>query len=198
MYCIPYASNVTAMTANMQIAARFGQLLKPEDLRAKIPSDAHEIACDLTYTLSEPLIEGPVFRSREMEEKWDIYFYDGQLYCARSWTGDVWFRARMELSDGQAHVPRIEFGLPGPIASDWEDDEYVLRIFDFLIKRHVAWVMALHPLPPSKRKESSLPLARHSFALFGDKGWCGTYADTLTTKIMTIKEFADFLGTRAT
>ena len=198
LYCIPYASRMISTTTDPNIARQFGQLLTQEDLIAGTPSDIREIACDLSYTLREPLAEGPVFRSQEMEEKWDVYFYGGQLYCARSWTGDVMFRAGLEQTDGRAHVSQMEFGLAGTITSDWEDDEYVLRVFDFLIKRHVAWVMALHPLPPSKQKESSLPLARHSFALFGDKGWCGTYADTLATKIMTIKEFADFLATRAT
>lgn len=195
--CIPFARSITATTADPNIARRFGQLLGQEDLIAGTPPDIRQITCDLTYTLSEPLAEGPAFRSREMEEKWDVYFYDDQLYCVRSWTGHVWFRARLEQSDGQAHVSRIEFSLEGTVG-DEEDDEYVVRIFDFLIKRHVARVMALHPLPLSKREESPQTLAHRSFVLYGVKGLYGTFADTLTTNIMTIKEFADFLGTRAT
>jgi hypothetical protein len=31
--------------------------------------------------------DGPVFRARVMEEKWDIDFFAGKLYFSRSWTG---------------------------------------------------------------------------------------------------------------
>jgi hypothetical protein len=196
--CIPSARGMLATTSDPQIARRFGQLLTREDLLARTPADVREVPCDLTYTLREPLVEGPVFRSRKMEEKWDVYFYDGQLYCTRSWTGHVVFRAGLEQAAVQAHVRRIEFSLEKIIPCDSADDEFVLQIFDFVVKSHVAWVMSLHPLPPSSQEESPRTLALFSFSLYGQRGLYGTFADTLTTRTMPFQEFSDSLRTRTT
>ena len=52
--------------------------------------------------------DGPLFVARQMEDKWDIYLYDGHLYFARSWTGELVFRAVIEFAAPQAVLTTVE------------------------------------------------------------------------------------------
>ena len=42
--------------------------------------------------------------AQRMEDRWDIYLYDGNLYFARSWTGELGHRARVEFQERAAVV----------------------------------------------------------------------------------------------
>ena len=37
-------------------------------------------------------LDGPLFKATVMEDKWDIYFHEGYLLFARSWTGSLIYK----------------------------------------------------------------------------------------------------------
>jgi hypothetical protein len=48
------------------------------------PLDALVIECQLEYDVWPQQGDGPLFKAQEMEDKWDVYQWNGQLYVARS------------------------------------------------------------------------------------------------------------------
>ena len=47
----------------------------------------------LEFPHSGAALEGIIFKADSMEVKWDIYIYDWLFLFARSWTGDLYYRA---------------------------------------------------------------------------------------------------------
>ena len=113
-----------------------------------------------------------------MEDKWDIYFYDGYLYFTRSWTGDLIFLAEIGFAEQEARITMVETGLKE------DEDQFVVQQVDFLVKSYLLGLTSLHPLPKSRRMDPPYVLATFSFARFGRRARYGTFEDTLTTKVM--------------
>jgi hypothetical protein len=178
--CSSYATSMLSTTSDPQIAQRYCTLRDSsgEEFRGKSPRDGRKVFCNLTYPVSQAPDQGPLFKAQQMEDKWDIYFYDTYLYFTRSWTGDLVFLAEIRFAEGQARITLVE--------TRWKDDEdqFVVQQVDFLVKSHLLGLVSLHPLPKSRRMDSLEVLTAFSFARFGRRGLYGTFQDTLTTKVM--------------
>lgn len=174
--CRVYATTTLSATNSPEIAARYCKLRDStgEELRGKRPERARSLTCSLTYPMRNKPTEGPLFKAEQMEDKWDIYFYDGHLYFRRSWTGDLVFRAHIEFEEHKATVTTVD-------ASSVDDDALALAQVDFLIKSHLLGLEVPHPLPKNLGK-NPYTLAIYSLALFGRRGFYGTMTNTLELK----------------
>ena len=172
--CRSFSRSVLETTADPEIAARFLALRNStgEQHRGKTPASALPTECLLRYPYEGEIQNGRLFGAQEMEDKWDIYLYDGFLYFARSWTGDLVYRARIDLSEREALVSSIEGN------SEAVGGAYTVRSIDFLIKSHLLRNEVPHPLPPNFPDDPQL-IALFSIAQYGRWASYATYEDTV-------------------
>src|SRR5204862_3610513 len=116
--------------------------------------------------------DGPLFVAQQMEDKWDVYRFGDSLYFARSWSGDLIYRARLAPDRSSVTVRTISArgdfaAAPDPVA-----------VVDFLIKSHVFDLVAPHPVPLDPGMDTG-QLALWSFANFGRRGLFGTRSDAV-------------------
>jgi hypothetical protein len=119
-----------------------------------------------------------LFIAQQMEDKWDIYFFDGYLYFARSWTGDLIFRAKANFSDRGMIISSID----AKSQAVGGDHSLAIRQVDFLIKSHLLKQEAPHPIP-ANLPEDPQRIALYSFQLFGRWASYATYEDTITKQV---------------
>jgi hypothetical protein len=122
----------------------------------------------LQYPLAAALPEGPLSKAECMEDKWDIYHYVPHLYFARSWSGDLAYRAAVRVDSGRLIVESIEVATGEPPA-------YARAAVDYLIKSHVFGAQLPHPLPVDLPPEG---VALFSMSTFGRRCAQGSYGDT--------------------
>ena len=106
--CSAFATSMVSTTSSVEVATRFSQLRKAngEHCRGKEPPTPVVTNCRLEYPFDRRQ-DGPLFPAEEMEDKWDIYLFDGNLYFARSWTGDLVYKARLTFEHSNAVVTKI-------------------------------------------------------------------------------------------
>ena len=172
--CRAFTHNRVSTTANPEIAHKYVQLRSShgDDYQGQTPANAQLVSCHLTYPLSPKPSNGPLFKSEQMEDKWDVYLFDDTLYFARSWTGELTFKAKVR------YEPRAL--LVTELAVEGNDDAaFAPRVVDYLIKSHLLRREVPHPLPQSL-PPTPKHIALYSFAMFGRRCSFGTYGDTIT------------------
>ena len=111
---------------------------------------------------------------QEMEDKWDIYFHEDHLYFARSWTGNLIYRADCKVVGHYLIVSSI-------LAMDeftFKDDRYAVRAVDFLIKSHLLRMEVPHPLP-AIGTDDVRQIVMFSFSEFGRWASFATFEETI-------------------
>ena len=173
--CTQFACTMISFTDSIEIARKFDNLRSStgEELRNEIFNPTLSIACSLAYKISKRAPDGPIFKSRVMEEKWDIYLYDDHFYFCRSWGGELFYRAAMQCEPPTLRVLGVETGQKN-------DEKTALRNVDFLVKSHVLLAKALHPLPRELGRDTQ-KLAVSSFSAYGRIGLYGTFEETIGT-----------------
>jgi len=136
------------------------------------PADARTVPCTLSYPQEGTPADGAVFKSEVLEDRWDVFLWDGALHFVRSWSGTLVYRARVEFADGRLHVRDVTH--PGG-----EPADLAVREVDFLIRSHLFGQLVAHPLPAGSVEDAET-LAQASFARFGRRCRFGTFADTTT------------------
>jgi len=173
--CTQFADGMTSFTSDQQIAERFnrlrtesGQELSNEDFTPR-----QSVRCNLAYEINKQPPDGPIFKSRVMEEKWDIYLYHSNLYFCRSWTGELVHCAVVESEPKWLRIVSVQSlqNLP---------DKLAVRQVDFLVKSHLLLAVALHPLLLELDHDAEKQ-ALYTFNCFGCKGRYGTLEETLGT-----------------
>jgi hypothetical protein len=169
--CAGFAQSMVSVTSSAEIARRFSQLRAAtgDHCRGKEPSNSVTRPCHLEYP-SEAHPNGPIFLAERMEDKWDIFLFDGDLYFCRSWTGDLVYRASVSFEESKAVVTQVRG------QRDEGSSEDPVSVVDFLIKSHVYGLVAPHPLPHLSQADVG-DLARWSFARYGRRGLFGTNKD---------------------
>lgn len=172
--CRDFCRTMVSMTTDPQRAARFVELRSStgEQHHGQHPPNAMCIASFLSYPLTGRPADGPLFRAEEMEDKWDIFLYDGWLYFARSWTGELVFRAEVKFTGTQALVSNIEADAKLAVQA-----ELAVRQVDFLIKSHLLDQEVPHPLP-SDFPDDAMQVAVYSHSWYGRRASFATFEDT--------------------
>jgi hypothetical protein len=173
--CRAFSQSMISTTQDQRIADSYLNLRASsgEQYRGCAPENAVACECDLRYPHMAELRDGPLFKAQAMEDKWDIYLYDGYLYFARSWTGLLAFRARVLPDDDGMNVVGVEAGAGVPDG----DPFYCVAAVDFLIRSHLLGLPVAHPLPKDVGKDAN-ELTMFSFSQFGRWARFGTFADT--------------------
>lgn len=173
--CSESASSMVSTTSHPEIAKKYVSLRDStgEELRKEVFKPALSFPCNLTYDVEGRAPDGPVFKSQVMEEKWDVYLYDDQLYFCRSWQGELMYRVKVQCEPQVLKVVLIE-------GSHKTNEKMTLRDVDFLMKSHVLGSIALHPLPREVGRDPQ-KLAVYSFAAYGCLGMYGTFEETVGT-----------------
>lgn len=182
--CTPVTQEAVAMAVDAEAAERWLRLRRSDgrEHRGRSPQDASTTACRLAYRQPQRPPEGPVFKAEVMEDRWDVFHWDGRLHFVRSWSGTLVYRARVEWEDGRMHVAELEY--PGG-----ESPELAVREVDFLVRSHLFDELAPHPLPPGG-SEDPQELAQASFARFGRRCRFGSFADTTRLPAIGDERFA--------
>jgi hypothetical protein len=174
--CRPFTSTMISSTKDPAIAARFSSLRRSNGAQHRTAhvADSVRIPCSLNYPASGGSQDGRLFLAERMEDKWDIFLYDGRLLFSRSWTGDLAYAATVDFGDARAVVTEIETSRPQA-----EDPNRPARVVDFLVKTHLHRVAAPHPLMPIPESETT-GLVLGSFSEFGRWAQFGSFDDTTT------------------
>jgi len=170
--CAAVTQSFVSTTKDPQIAESFVQLRTStgEQYRGHNPEGGRTVTCDLSYPYSRRLSDGPLFKAQEMEDKWDVYLYDSDAYFARSWRGELVYRARVHREPDRLRVYEVAYPAD-------QDAVYALRVVDFLIKSHVFDQVVPHPLPSDLALEPA-QIALYSFSLFGRRCAYASFEDT--------------------
>jgi hypothetical protein len=179
--CRPLTLTSTLITNDPRMAERFAYLRESDGRQHKgsSPANASRIECDLRYPFNGESYDGPLFVADVMEDKWDIYRYNGCLYFARSWSGELRFRAKIEFAVQAASIPWIE----AELSDDFEDPGFVVRTVDFLMKSHLYGMEVPHPISPGF-SENPEKVARFSLTMFGRWASFATFADTTLIRLL--------------
>lgn len=174
--CRPYALAMISFSDDKKVAEHFAlsRSSEGEQYRGSTPANSVHVECKLRYPVLKEIREGPIFKAREMEDKWDIYFYDGYLYFVRSWTGDLSFKAKGVIENLEITIPFMEVRSDTLIG----DETFIIKQVDFLIKSHLCGLNVPHPLPQGLPSDPEA-IAMYSFSVFGRKGLFATYEDTI-------------------
>ena len=173
--CRSFSQSMLAGTQDPKVAERYATLRgsSGEQYRGRTPEDSRTCDCDLHYPHNGETRDGPIFKAEAMEDKWDIYLYAGHLYFARSWTGELEFRAHIVFHHDRANVVAVETRR----ALVESDPAYPVAAVDYLIRSHLYRLPVPHPLPKSIGQDPR-ELALFSFSQYGRFGLFGTFADT--------------------
>jgi len=179
--CRSVTHDMVSTTGDPNIAATFTQLRNSDgqQYRGSIPNQSLHTDSVLTYPPLRVANHSRLFVAQQMEDKWDIYLWDGHLYFSRSWTGDLIFRAKVDFSDHATVVSSID----AKSQMVKGDGSLAVREVDFLIKSHLFKQEVPHPLPPDQPSDAQ-QIAMHSFALFGRWASYATYEDTTKSRLI--------------
>jgi hypothetical protein len=178
--CRSFSRAWLSTTQDPGVAARFSELRKStgEQYVGRLPPNGVMVPCDLSYPPIGQIEDGRLFVAEVMEDKWDIYLYNGYLYFARSWTGDLVFRARIAFTASGANVTSIDADAQAASPSP----TYIVQQVDFLVKSHLYRREVPHPLPADLADEIQ-SIALYSFSQYGRRASFASYEDTTQIRI---------------
>jgi hypothetical protein len=172
--CRPMTLTSTLITETREVADTFARPTDGTDHIGHAPVNASRLDCDLIYPFNGESRDGPLFFADVMEDKWDIYLYDGHVYFVRSWTRELHLRAKIELALPQARIPWIE----AVKTAAYEPASFAIRAVDFLMKSHLYRVEVPHPAPDRFATDPTA-IAGFSMTMFGRWASFATLEETL-------------------
>ncbi len=174
--CRELSLSMTSWTQNPEIAEIFFARQKADgsDLVGKLPNGAREFMCDLTYPIKTKPPQGPLFKAAQMEDKFNVYHYDGVFYFERSWTGELYFAVKAVWSENL-----LRFTTAYLEEKRGDDELFARRVIDFLFKSHCLNMVVPHPVWPSLRKSDKKEIQLWSFSIFGRRAWHGSFDETI-------------------
>lgn len=167
----------TAWTSSREVVETFARLRKSDGKEHvnNLPVDPVQIEPALRFPYPGKHEEGPVFKSKAMEDKWDMYVYEDRLFVSRSWTGALCFVALCEFKTDCVEIHEI-FADRKFISGDLQ---YAGRVVDYLIKSHMSGMAVPHPLPAALKDKPVGEIAAYSFETFGRRGLFGSFEETI-------------------
>lgn len=172
----PLTQTYTSWTADPEILEKYGAQRENDGVTFIVSPilGSEVVACGLSFDLPRPEDEGPVFKATCMEDKWDIYHYAGYLLFARSWTGELVFRALLKADADNLVITAIE--------SRGDYAEHAPQHVAFLVISHFEGLPFPHTLPSSIPADPA-EMALASFSFFGRWARFATHEDILAIKI---------------
>jgi len=175
--CRPVTWELVSSTADPAIAGRYSALRESDgrDLVGAPIQGAVRVTTSLTFPHDGSALEGIVSKSDVMEVKWDIYIYDSVFLFARSWTGDLIYRARASVGSAEIHISEVECRS--------EDAGLAASTVYFLIATHAMGRVFPHQVPEELDSDDLMAIAMWSFSQYGSLGCYATPADITSIPI---------------
>ena len=166
----PLTQTMVSTTSNPEIAQSFVELRKSDgsDLASQRIDPVTVKKCNLVLPHNGEALEGIVSKADSMEVKWDIYAYDSHFLFARSWTGNLIYRASFEVSDNALTVNRVE-SVPA------HEDKAIESVY-FLLVSHAMGRVIPNPINDSTIDDPE-QIALASFNEFGNRACFATFDD---------------------
>lgn len=175
--CRAVAARPVSPDAHAEQAARFAVLRGDDDrsIATLRPEGAVAIPAALRMPVgTTETRDGPLFVSKALEDKWDVFLYGGWMLFRRSWSGQLIYRTSLHTEADAAHIDVVE--APGEAATS--DPDFCVREVDFLVKSLLYNLAVPHPLPQEMQADDRA-LAEFSYQRHGRRGLWATYGDTL-------------------
>jgi hypothetical protein len=118
---------------------------------------------NLRFPIDRLLAEGVLFAPVKMEQKWAIFFHQGNIICVRSWLREVQLTAAVEAHSDYVNVIFVR----GTLGADDEPSEFTERELDFLLKSHALHMLYPAPLPAGMEKNPQMA-AMWCMSMFGN------------------------------
>ena len=174
---LPVTQTMTSFTQSKKLAQSFVDLRQSDG--SELPdvniADAELVSCALKISMPNQLDDGPLFKAAEMEDKWDIYTYDSTFYFARSWGGELIYKAPYRVREDAVQIDEIQ-------AAPNHVDKADQTVF-FLLTSHVLGQPFPNPIPEGLPDDAD-QIAMHAFSSFGRQACCATYSDV--TKVSLV------------
>jgi hypothetical protein len=175
--CRPLTWHVVATTKDRTIAERYNLLRSNDgkDLIGAVIKDSMRFPVSLKFPHNGQKLEGIVYKADSMDVKWDIYIYDSTFLFARSWTGELCYRAVASVGQTEINITEIECSR--------SDAEIAASHVYFLVGSHAMRRVLPHQLPKDT-PEDPMKMATLSFSLFGKFGCYATFEDVTRIPIV--------------
>lgn len=173
-----------SFTKDKTIAKLFNkqrQSIGEELIDTKLPS-SKTISTNLVYPHNGTKMEGAGFKAKCMEDKWDLYFWNGIMYLTRSWTGEVVYKAYTAVAETYFTITKIEYS---ENQYTQEDPSLVIDNVHFIVMSHAFGRPFPNRVP--KKLITEKEIALYSFSQFGHNCWYATY-DTIIDTVVIPKE----------
>lgn len=168
--------NVAATTDDRQIAETFNAQRKSDgqDLITANIEEAQSVECSMMFPHNGDVLEGIVYKADSMDVKWDIYIYDSVFLFARSWTGQLQYRAFAEIGDIYIRINKIE--------TSHDHIETAPQAIYFILTTHAMQRVLPHTIPRSTPNDAQ-QIALLSFNMYGKIACYATYEDIIQIAI---------------
>ncbi len=178
--CRPLTWHVIATTKDKAVAESYNFLRTSngKDLISVPIKDSIRIPAALKFPHNGGTPNSIIYKAGSMDVKWDIYFYDSIFLFARSWTGELCYRATATVGASEIVITEIE--CPRSDASIAASHVY------FLMGSHAMRRVLPHQVPRDT-PEDPMTIATLSFSLFGKLGCYATFEDITTIQILPPK-----------
>ena len=169
--CRPITWNLIPTTGDLQIAARYTALRSSDgrDLVGHPIQNSVRLTTSLALPHNGAPLEGVASKADAMEVKWDIYIYDSVFLFARSWTGELRYRAFAVVGHTDIRILEIDCSA--------DDAALAAPTVYFLLATHAMSRVLPHQIPRELASEDPETIAMWSFAQFGRFGCYATTAD---------------------
>jgi len=177
-----FTQHMLSFTKDKYVAELFNKQrhsIGRELIHTKIP-ESKTINVNLVYPHNGSKIEGAAYKAKCMEDKWDIYGWNNIIYLTRSWTGEVIYKAFIDVTDTSFEIQKIEYS---PDKYNENDQSLVVNHVHFLIKTLALGAIYPHKVPTVLTSEKDI--ASYSFSQFGHNCWYATYNDVLDVTVKT-------------
>jgi hypothetical protein len=173
--CRPITQTFTTTTESMEIADSYVRLRSSSGIEYQQQDIDDYVKLDIT--ISYPLKkyeEGILYKSQEMEYKWDIYLYNDVIFFARSSNGQLVYMAPVYLENEELKITEIH---TIPANAELGVEQIKCEV-DFLIKAHLFRITVPHPIAPHLANEDDEIIALSAFSNWGRLGSFGSFEDT--------------------
>jgi hypothetical protein len=137
------------------------------------------IYTNLEYPHNGTKMEGAGYKAKCMEDKWDLYFWDGTMYLTRSWTGEIIYKAYTNATETTFTITKIEYSENEYTQAD---SSLVIDNVHFIVLSHAFGRVFPNRVPKTIITEKEIAI--YSFNQFGHNCWYATYDTILDTTVI--------------
>lgn len=128
------------------------------------PKDDRTIETNLEFPIDRVLADGVLFIPNEMENKWALFYHNGEIICVRSWLREVQAVAQVEERGDHVCISQIR----GTMVVEEEEPDFTARFLDCLLRTHA--LRSVYPVPlPVGMEESPRDAALWCMSVLGNR-----------------------------